>query len=261
MVYFGKRKRRVFKYIIICPLVFLAGYIDAIAGGGGLISLPAYMFTGMPVINCIATNKMSSAMGTSVTTYKYARGGFIPWKLALFCIPCAFGGSAIGANIALIISNDAFKIIMLIILPLTALYVLTKKELTPKTEQHSFKVMLLFAVLIAFVIGIYDGFYGPGTGTFLILLLTAIGRMKIEEANGLTKAINISTNISALVIYIINGQVILPLGIIAGCFNIAGNYLGASKFTSGGEKIVKPVMMLVITIFFVKVLGELIGIF
>lgn len=245
-------------YLIICPLVFLAGFIDAIAGGGGLISLPAYIFTGLPVINCIATNKMSSAMGTSIATAKYAKGGFIPWKLALFCVPCAFGGSAIGANIALAISNDVFKIIMLVVLPLTALYVITKKDLTSNEKQHSFRTMLLISMLIAFVIGIYDGFYGPGTGTFLILLLTAIGRMKIEEANGLTKSINFSTNISALVIYIINGEVVLPLGIIAGCFNIAGNYLGARKFTSGGTRIVKPVMIIVIVIFFVKVLNEVI---
>lgn len=243
-------------YIIICPLVFLAGFIDAIAGGGGLISLPAYIFTGLPVINCLATNKMSSSMGTTIATVKYAKGGFIPWKLALFCIPCAFGGSAIGANIALSISNDIFKIIMLIILPLTAVYVLTRKELTSKKEPHPFKTMLILAMAIAFVIGIYDGFYGPGTGTFLILLLTAIGRMKVEEANGLTKTINLSTNIAALTVYVINGQVLLPLGIVAGCFNIAGNYLGASKFTSGGTKIVKPIMILVIAIFFVKVINE-----
>lgn len=247
-------------YLIICPLLFLAGFIDAIAGGGGLISLPAYMFTGLPVINCIATNKMSSSMGTTIATVKYAKGGFIPWKIALFCIPCAFGGSAIGANIALILSDEIFKIIMLIILPLTGIYVITRKDLSSNKEPRSFTAMVIVAMLIAFVIGIYDGFYGPGTGTFLILLLTTFGRMKLQEANGLTKVINYSTNIAALTVYIINAQVVLPLGIIAGCFNIAGNYLGASKFTSGGTKIVKPIMMIVITIFFVKVLNEVVGI-
>ena len=245
-------------YLIICPLLFLAGFIDSIAGGGGLISLPAYMFTGLPVINCIATNKMSSAMGTSIATAKYAKGGFIPWKLALFCIPCAFGGSAIGANIALTISNDVFKIIMLVILPLTGLYVIFRKDFTSKGEPHAFYLTLILSMLIAFVIGIYDGFYGPGTGTFLILLLTAICRMRIEDANGLTKTINLSTNIAALSVYLLNRQVILPLGIIAGLFNVAGNYVGANKFTKGGTKIVKPIMLLVIVIFFVKVLGEVI---
>ena len=247
-------------YLIICPLLFLAGLIDSIAVCGGLISLPAYLFTGMHVINCIATNKMSSEMGTSVDTANYAKGGFIPWKLALFCIPCAFGGSATGANIALTISNEVFKIIMLVILPLTGLYVIFRKDFTSKGDKHPFALMLFISMLIAFVIGIYDGFYGPGTGTFLILLLTAIGRMRVEDANGLTKTINLSTNIAALSVYLLNGQVIIPLGIVAGLFNIAGNYLGATKFTKGGTKIVKPIMLLVIVIFFVKVLGEVLDI-
>lgn len=246
------------KYLIICPLVFIAGYIDAIAGGGGLISLPAYMFTNMPVINCIATNKMSSTMGTTISTVKYARSGFVPWKIALFCIPCAFGGSAIGANIALLLSDSIFKIIMLVILPLTAIYVLTRKELTSDKEPHSTTVTVIICMAVAFAVGIYDGFYGPGTGTFLILLLTAVSRMKIQEANGLTKIINYSTNIAALTVFLVNGQVVVTLGLIAGCFNIAGNYLGARRFTSGGTKIVKPVMILVITIFFIKLLREVI---
>lgn len=246
------------KYLIICPLVFLAGFIDAIAGGGGLISLPAYMLTGLPVINCIATNKMSSAMGTTVATAKYAKGGFIPWKLAAFCIPCAFGGSAIGANIALLISNDVFKIIMLFILPLTGAYVIFKKEFTPKGESLSFPVTLVISMIVAFVIGIYDGFYGPGTGTFLILLLTAFARLKIEDANGLTKTINLSTNIAALTVYLINGEVLVPLGIVAGMFNIAGNFIGATRFTKGGIKVVKPIMILVIAIFLIKIIVELV---
>ena len=102
--------------LIICPLVFIAGYIDAVAGGGGLVSLPAYMLTGLPTHQCIATNKMSAFMGTSVAIAKYAKNGYIPWKIALFCIPCALCGSALGANIALMISDTILKIIMLVII-------------------------------------------------------------------------------------------------------------------------------------------------
>ena len=247
------------RYLIVCPLVFLAGYIDAIAGGGGLISLPAYILTGMPIRSCIATNKMSSCMGTTVSTVKYAGSGFIPWKQALFCIPCAFLGSSIGANIALMIDDRIFRWIMLVILPLTAWYVITRKEFTVKHEKLSGSTVIMISMLVAFVIGIYDGFYGPGTGTFLILLLTGIAGMKLEQANGLTKTINLSTNLSALVVFLMNGQVMFPLGIIAGVFNICGNYLGARNFQKGGAKIVKPIMSLVILVFFVKVLWELVS--
>ena len=248
------------KFLIVCPLVFIAGFIDAIAGGGGLISLPAYMIAGLPVHNSVATNKLSSCMGTTVATAKYAKSGFIPWKLALFCVPCAFVGSSIGANIALMLDDGIFKIVMLIILPLTALYVCTRKEFTPSGKSYSEKVTTLISMAAAILIGVYDGFYGPGTGTFLILLLTGVARLKLDKANGLTKAINFSTNLAALVVYIIDGKAMYLLGIVAGCFGILGNYLGAKRFEKGGLSLVKPVMILVITIFFIKVLLEILGV-
>ncbi len=248
------------KYLIVCPLVFIAGFIDAIAGGGGLISLPAYLMTGMPVTNCLGTNKMTSSMGTTISTIKYAKSGFIPWRIALFCIPCAFAGSGLGSNIALRINDDVFKIIMLVILPLTGIYVLTKKEFTPAGGELPLVKTVIVAMLVAFIIGIYDGFYGPGTGTFLILLLTGLARLPLSKANGLTKTINLSTNIAALTVFLINGQVVFPLGIIAGLCNVAGNYLGATKFEKGGTKWTKPVMIVVLSIFLIKVLLEVLGI-
>ena len=246
-------------YLIVCPLVFLAGFIDSIAGGGGLVSLPAYIMTGLPVHSCIATNKMSSFMGTSVATAKYVKSGFVPWKMALAAVPCALAGSSLGANIALLIADDIFKIIMLIIIPCTAIYVLRKKEIAPAEGKESPKHVIPLCMIISFLIGIYDGFYGPGTGTFLILLLTGIVRLSLKEANGLTKAVNLSTNFAALTVFLINGQVIFPLGIIAGCFNILGNYLGASLFVQNGSKIVKPIIILVLVLFLGKVLLEVIA--
>ena len=245
------------KFLIVCPLTFIAGFIDAIAGGGGLISLPAFLMTGLPVHNCLATNKMSSSLGTSVSTGRYALKGYIPWKTALFCIPCAFAGSAIGANIALLVSDRPFRLIMLAVLPLTGAYVLTRKELAPEGQEYPFRITVVISMLCAFFIGIYDGFYGPGTGTFLILLLSGLAHMPIRKANGLTKDINFSTNISALSVFLLNGQVILPLGLAAGLFNIAGNYLGAKQFEKGGTKAVRPVIITVLLLFFIKVAWEL----
>ena len=112
-------------------------------------------------------------------------------------------------------------------------------------------------MLAAFTIGIYDGLYGPGTGTFLILLLTGLAYMQLEKANGLTKTINLTTNTAALTVYLLSGNVQIVLGLVAGIFNIAGNYLGAKRFEMGGSKIVKPVVILVLTVFFVKTVYEL----
>lgn len=244
-------------YLIVCPMVFLAGFIDAIAGGGGLISFPAFIFAGLPIHTAIATNKMSSSMGTSIATLKYARNGFIPWKLTPFSIAAAFAGSAIGSNIALILSDWYFKILMLILVPVIAYYVLKNKNFANTNEELPFVKTTIFCSCIAFVIGIYDGFYGPGTGTFLIILLTSFANMKLSTANGLTKVINLATNIAALCVFLLNGKVLLPLGITAGIFNIAGNYLGASVFSQKGVKIVKPIMILVLVIFFAKIIADL----
>lgn len=253
-----KEKRMLTQYLLICPLVFLAGMIDAIAGGGGLVSLPAYMIAGLPVHHAIATNKMSSSMGTSIATFNYAKAGFVKWKPALCSVLTAFIGSNLGAKLALALSDGVFRIVMLVILPLTAAYVIKGKAFEEEREELPEGKMILACVLIAFVIGIYDGFYGPGTGTFLILLLSVFAHLKLGEANGVTKVINLCTNISALVVFLMNGVVLLPLGIIAGGFNILGNYLGSVMFEKGGAKFVKPAMIIVLIIFFVKTLYELI---
>lgn len=245
------------RFLIVCPMVFLAGFIDAIAGGGGLISLPAYMFAGLPVHSAIATNKMSSTMGTSLATWKLAKGGFIPWKQVVFSIFGAFLGSSFGARCALMIDDYYFKLLMLLVLPLVAAYVLFGKSLEKTYEPYSAGKTILLSIFIALFVGIYDGFYGPGTGTFLLLLLTRIAHLDVKTANGTTKAINLTTNISALTVYLLNGRVILLLGITAGLFNIAGNYFGINLFTHKGTKVVRPLMLVVLTIFFIKVFTEL----
>ncbi len=249
-------------FLIVCPLVFLAGFVDAIAGGGGLISLPAYLLAGLPVHNAIATNKMSSAMGTALTTWRYAQSGYVNWRLAPLCVLCAFLGSAGGANLALLISEDVLRALLLVILPLTGLYVLRSQSLNSAARPpgqisggNPRRVGLL-AALAAFFIGIYDGFYGPGTGTFLILLLAGMTQMPLTKANGLTKIINLTTNLAALLVFLLNDQVLLPLGLAAGCFSVAGNYLGARCFSSHGAAIARPIILLVLAIFFIKIVIE-----
>ena len=212
------------KYWPVFPAVFVAGIVDAIAGGGGLITLPVYMLVGLPPHEAIGTNKMSSCMG---------------------------------AHISLLISNESFKILMLFILPVTAWFVLRTKNFDVVREPYSFRKTCALSCVIAFVIGVYDGFYGPGTGTFLILLLTSVAHLTLKEANGLTKAINMTTNVTSLVVFLINGTVLIPLGIMAGLCNIAGNWIGVSFFDKKGGAVVKPVMLLVLTIFLVKTIMEL----
>lgn len=247
------------QYLIICPLVFIAGFIDAIAGGGGLITLPAYMIAGLPAHNAIATNKMASTMGTTAATIKYAKDGYINWKHCALAAFTALAGSTLGSNLALILSDEVFSIIMACILPLTAIYVLTHKSFESTKEPFSEWKTIIICAIIAFFIGIYDGFYGPGTGTFLLLLLTGLARITLDEAAGTTKVINLTTNVTALTVFLINGKVFLPLGAIAGVFSIAGNWLGASAYSKKGIKFARPLICLVLAIFLVKLIVGFIG--
>lgn len=246
-------------FLIVCPLVFLAGFIDAIAGGGGLISLPAYMISGLPVHSAIGTNKLSSGMGTSLATWRYAKNGYIAWKPAIACAICAWIASNLGAHLGLLLDDGTFKIILLFILPLTAFYVFKCKVLDIERERYSTRKTILISMAVASVIGAYDGFYGPGTGTFLILLLTSVAHMKLSEANGISKVINLITNISSFAVLLLEGKVFLLLGVTAGLFSIMGNYIGTRFFDRGGAKFVKPTIGVVLGIFFIRVLMEVFG--
>lgn len=243
------------QFLIVCPLVFLAGLVDAIAGGGGLISLPAYLIAGVPPHMAIATNKLSSAMGTTVSTARFARNGFINVKVSVFCAVAALAGSAIGANIALMVSEAVIEHMMIVVLPVVAFYVLRSKHFGQETGvRRTERQALVISTAAAFVIGGYDGFYGPGTGTFLLLVLVGLAGFSVQDASGITKVANLSSNVAALVTFMLNGKVLYPLGLVAGLFCIAGHYIGSGMVLDNGLKVVKPVVIVVLALLFVKVI-------
>lgn len=243
-------------YLIVCPLVFLAGFIDSIAGGGGLISLPAFMIAGVPPHMALGTNKLSSTMGTTVSTIRYGKNGFIHGKIAIAASVAALIGSPIGANLSLLISETVIKNMMIVVLPVVAFYVLRNKNMGEGEGIDTLPEnrVLVISILAAFVVGMYDGFYGPGTGTFLILILTGVAKMNIKKASGLTKVINLSSNVAALVTFVVNGKVLYPLGFAAAAFCIMGHYIGSGMVVSNGRKIVRPVVLVVLAILFIKII-------
>lgn len=248
------------EYLIICPLAFVAGFVDAIAGGGGLISLPAFVLAGVPMHAALGTNKLASSMGTLISTIRYAREGYMVRAFVLVAVPCALLGSSTGSSTALSISDTALKVVMMVALPAMAAFVLRVKDLDSFSRtQIPRRRALAITAAVALVIGFYDGFYGPGTGTLLLLALTALARQDIRTAAGTTKAINLSTNLAALVVFLANGVVILPLGLAAGAFNIAGNFLGSREFSNKGSAIARPIMLAVIAVFLCKVAADLAG--
>lgn len=244
---------------VVCPLVCLAGFIDAVAGGGGLISLPAYLIAGLPSDLAKATNKLSSGMGTCVATVRYAVKGFVNWKIAPFCVFFALAGSTLGAELTMLISDTVFKILMLAVLPVVAVFVLMPRSIpeTPLKPPFSFVTTVAIASAISLVVGVYDGCFGPGTGTFMLILFTAVDRMSLADANGLSKIANFSTNVAANVVFLTKGVTFVALGLIAGVFGIVGNYLGTAFFFKKGVKGTKVIICIVIGVFFVKTLLEL----
>ena len=247
----------ILQFIIVCPMVFLAGFVDAIAGGGGLISLPAYLIAGVPAHMALGTNKMSSMMGTAIATGRFAKNGYIQFKKVVWFIVAALIGSSIGSNLTLLVSDKILQYMMIVILPIVAFYVMWNKKMGDDSlagtlpERKSF----LIALASALIIGIYDGFYGPGTGTFLLLVLTGAARYTMKEAAGTTKAINLSSNVAAFVTFVIHGKIIYTLGLAAAICSILGNYIGSGLVMGNGQKIVRPLILVVLAILFVKILS------
>ncbi len=247
-----------YTFLIVCPMLFLAGFIDSIAGGGGLISLPAYLFAGLPIHSAIATNKFSSAFGTTLSTVRFIKQKLVIAKLAVPSVFFGFLGSAIGARLSLHMPENTLKSLLFIVLPIAAFCVINKKifktegsgelKATPKT----FVIVMLSALLV----GCYDGLYGPGTGTFLIIAFTALAKIPVKNANAHAKVINLSTNVAALVVFLLHGQVLLPLGIAAAASNMLGNYFGSGLVLSKGVKIIKPLILVVLSLLLAKIIVD-----
>lgn len=243
-------------FLIVCPLLFLAGLVDSIGGGGGLISLPAYLFAGLPVHMAIATNKLSSACGTSLATARFIRKGLVNFRLALPSVVAAVAGSALGAKLSLSVSETVMKYILLGVLPVAAFFVLNRKWFRDDGKHAAVadRRTWIICVISAFVIGMYDGFYGPGTGTFLIIAFTAFARMTVGSANAQAKVINLTSNITSLTVFLLNGQVLFPLGLAAAACNMAGNWVGSGLAITKGAKIVRPVILLVLALLLAKII-------
>ena len=242
--------------LVVCPLVFFASFVDAIAGGGGLISLPAYFITGMPAHMAIASNKFSAAIGTAISTARFIKSGNLHMKTALQTAVIAFVGSALGAKIALFTSDYYLRIAMMVLLPCVAVFVLLQQDDESRFEQMSKTRIFIGMIVMGLLIGMYDGFFGPGTGTFLILGYTTILGFDLKRACGNTKIVNLTTNVSALIVFMLAGQVYYAVAIPAMFFSIMGNWVGSGLAIKKGAKFVRPVMIFVLCLLLVKIIYD-----
>jgi len=246
--------------LIVCPLIFLAGFIDSIAGGGGLISLPAYLFAGLPMHNAIATNKFSSTFGTAISTYRYIKSGSANLKSALASVVGALVGSYAGARLALALDEKYLQYFLIIALPVIAVFVLTRKNFGKDDTAFNLppSKVVVFSVISGFVIGAYDGFFGPGTGTFLILAYTGIIGFNLKTASGNAKIVNLASNVAALITFIFSNKVMFQIGIPAALCGTLGNWLGSGLAIKKGSGVIKPFIIVVILLLFGKIFYDLI---
>ena len=244
--------------LIICPLVFAASLLDAVAGGGGLVSLPAYLIAGLPPHNAIATNKLSSSIGTVASTARFIRNKCVDWPTAIPSAILAVLGSVAGAQLILAIDDNVIRYIMLVLVPILAFVVLKKRDLAAEPLQPvSRKRQFLVVCIAALFVGMYDGFYGPGTGTFLLLAYTQLAKMPLRLAAGNVKIANLSSNVGSLAVFLLHGQAIIPLGLISAVFAVAGHYIGAGVLLKNGAKVVKPFVLAVLVLLFVRLIYDL----
>lgn len=245
-------------FLIVCPMVFLAGFIDAIGGGGGLISLPAYIIAGLPMHAAVATNKLSAATGTLISTTRLCRHAKIDFKLIIPAVILAISGATAGSRLSLLVDEKILKQMLLIVLPVVAFFVLRKNAFAAEQEGTCSRgKTLIISWIAAVLIGLYDGFYGPGTGTFYIIVFVTFAHMSSMDAAVNTKILNLTSNLTSLIVFLWHGECYLLLGLCAAVFSIAGNYLGAGMVLKNGSKAIRPVILLVLVLLFIKVITEL----
>ena len=248
--------------LIVCPLVFLAGFVDSVAGGAGIISLPAYLMAGIPAHLAAGTNKVVNGCGTLTATVKYFRNGKVRLRPAVAAAAGACIGSALGAQLASMIPEAALKTIMLVALPCVAVFLVVKKDFgrddAPAASAPP-KREIIVSALIGLFIGCYDGLVGPGTGTFMILCFTAFLSMDLLTASGCSKAANLASNVAAAVVWMVHGSIVWALAPPAIVCNILGNILGARYAIRGGSKKIRGMMFVVLGLLFAKMLYELLA--
>ena len=233
--------------LLICGGVFLGSFMDAIAGGGGIITVPTYLMglSDFPIYNALGTNKLSSSIGTVFSTVRFIRQGYVDWVLFAPAIVLALGGSVCGTWLQHHTPAVVLK------------YLLRTRRWPDEPEPLDPRLRRLIVWAAAFVIGGYDGYYGPGTGTFLMIIFVRFARLDTRHAAGGVKVINLSSNLGSLFTALRAGYVLVGVGLISAVAAILGHYIGAGLAIKNGSKIVKPTVILVLLLLTVKVGSEL----
>lgn len=222
----------------------LAGFVDAIAGGGGLIAVPALLAAGLPPVTAFGTNKVQSVVGTIIAAITYWRGGFVSLRALRLAIPLTFAGAFLGALAVKSVDTSILSYAVPVALILIAIYFALSPRLTDQ-DSHARLNFAVFAPVMGFVIGFYDGGLGPGTGSFMTVGFVTLFGLGLTRAAGHTKVLNMISNLGALALFIPTGDVVWPVAAIMIAGQIVGGYLGARTGIRFGARLIRPLVVVI----------------
>lgn len=244
-------------FLFLGAACFIASFVDAVAGGGGLITVPAYLASGIPAHVALGTNKVSSSIGTVASALKFATSGKVNWELSKKILPFSFIGALLGVKTVVLIDSKYLYPIAIVLLLLVLIYTMVNKSLG---EENNFAGLNSDNVnvgrVMGVVMGFYDGFFGPGTGSFLIFALIRIFKLDFTNASGNAKILNLTSNLASMFLFIFLGKVNFFYSVPIGIIMIFGATLGAKTAVTRGTKFIKPMFLVVTSIVLVKMVAE-----
>lgn len=248
------------QFIGVLPILFLAtaaffaGLLDSMAGGGGLISLPATLLVGIPPHLALGTGKFMAAIGTSASFLTYARSGVIVWRVAAIGVGFSLAGSVAGTETALYLDNAVLGKVILFLLPVAALLTFVPVRGQSNETAPGKTALYIITPVVCTLIGFYDGFFGPGTGSFMLLSLHFFLGMHLVAASGTAKTFNLASNISSLVVFLINGKIYYYAAIPMAAANMAGNILGSKLALKRGPALIRKMLLISLALLFASLL-------
>ena len=255
-----KRARLIYNlimdYVYLGCMLLAAGFVDSLAGGGGLITLPSYMAFGLNPALLLGTNKLSSCMGTSVAAWQFRRQIKLDKKFLAVISALALLFSAAGALLSRVIHPSNLKILIIIVIPFAAYFVITRKKISGVKEKYTAAQKNRFAKIISASVALYDGFLGPGAGTMYASFLARFCGYDIVQATAVAKVLNLCSNLFALFVFLGLNAVSIKLGFVMGLCNILGARLGVAVGKRRGGAVIRPLIVLVCVAILIKYIYE-----
>ncbi|WGV61129.1 TSUP family transporter [Brevibacillus brevis] len=245
--------------VLLAVFGFVAAFIDSTVGGGGLISLPALLGLGMPPYLALGTNKLAGTISSATSSYTFIKNGKFDKKLMLILFPVSLIGAYFGAKTVLFVPQEFLKVLVVIMMALIFVYTLFNKRFGQDSNYKGLtKFTLGIGIPFTFLIGFYDGFFGPGTGSFFVFLMVLLFGYDFVIAAGNGRTLNLASNISALFVFTMEGKVVFMTGLIMGIAMLLGANLGAKMAIKTGVRYVRPLFLVVSITLIVKMVYELI---